>query len=108
MRKFVLIMLLFSLCQVVYSECNVSFVNNEQLIDGNGDLSECGEFTDSGQSLERWISLIYIAVGIIWIIGTLLLKEKISNIYENMKGLNERQKKHFRTIIVKLPGIVNY
>ena len=51
------------------------------------------------------LGMTAIAFGLIWIAGILLMQERINNFYQNIRGLSEKQKRHYQKVIVKLPGI---
>lgn len=50
--------------------------------------------------------LVFILLGIIVTLLAVIFKEQISRFYDNVDGLDERQKFLYKKYIIKIPGII--
>ncbi len=52
------------------------------------------------------MGLIIMLFGLAWIAGTIIFKSKINGYYQNVSGLDEKQKRYYQKIVVKVPGVI--
>jgi len=52
------------------------------------------------------ISLISVALGVCWILTSLLFQERIYTMYDNMAGLDDGKRQYFKSVAIRLPGVI--
>lgn len=52
------------------------------------------------------VGLSLMLFGLAWIVGTIVFKNRITAFYQQVAGLDEKHKRYYQKIAVKLPGVV--